>query len=101
MRLACLQCCCSCQQRLLLSSQAQDMDAIMAECLQSSGDEVWELDAVKRRRVAVLERGAQDRWLMRAGDLQLRGVIGKGTFGQTYEAIWRGKRVRSARACLI
>jgi hypothetical protein len=74
------------------------MDEIVAESYRESGNAIWELESVKRRRAALLERGAQQGWLLRSSDLQLCGLIGTGTFGQTYEALWRGARVSPSTA---
>jgi hypothetical protein len=53
----------------------------------------WEAEFVAKKRKALLEKGAQQGWLMNANEIQIGAAIGQGSFGQTFEATWRGTRV--------
>ena len=58
----------------------------------------WESDMVCNKRKSLLEKGAQQGWLMDTTELQMGEPIGQGSFGQTFEANWRGTRVRCCRS---
>ena len=51
---------------------------------------------VSKKRKALLAKGAQQGWLMDVSELQIGAPIGRGSFGQTFEANWRGTRVGSS-----
>lgn len=53
----------------------------------------WESDMVCSKRKMLLDKGAQQGWLIHACELQIGACIGHGSFGQTFEATWRGTRV--------
>jgi hypothetical protein len=70
------------------------MDGIMAESYARPAEGAWEVPHVAAQRDALLAKGANQGWLIARRDLQLGRIVGAGTFGQTYEAEWRGIKVR-------
>lgn len=76
------------------------MADVARECGSSRTEHlIWEVPHIQKRRRALIDRGAQQGWLIPQQELQLGRIIGAGTFGQTFEADWRGTRVRRCALC--
>lgn len=76
--------------------QGKKMTALLKQGTRTPTKGFWESDMVSKKRKELLEKGAHQGWLMNVNELQIGAPIGQGSFGQTFEANWRGTRVRRA-----
>ena len=70
------------------------MDCAVAESYAEPLNGAWDIPYVAAQRDALIRKGAAQGWLIQRQDLDIGRMIGAGSFGQTYEAEWRGIQVR-------